>query len=93
MNRMTRKSFLLFLGLLGVVPSAVDTTQASSWIGWLCQRLGMKPTTSRSVANCGAYYTPRELSRAIVGYDPACGTGDFLVTAHKGLGDGLASIA
>lgn len=84
MSRMTRKSFLFFL-LGGVIPSALKGSPSSSWIGWLCQRLGMKSGITPSVANCGAYYTPAPLVSTLVGYDPACGTGDFLLSAQATL--------
>ena len=83
MSRMTRKSFLLFLGLLGVAPSALGGSLSSSWVGWIRQRLGMKAGVAPSVANCGAYYTPQALLLGIQAYDPACGTGGFLLSASK----------
>lgn len=85
MSRMTRKSFLFFFGLGGVLPSALKASPSSSWIGWLCQRLGMESGIAPSVANCGAYYTPAPLVSTLVGYDPACGTGDFLLFAQATL--------
>jgi hypothetical protein len=85
MSRMTRKSFLLFLGLGGVVPSARGEEGSIGWMDRLCQTLGMKPTITPSVANCGAYYTPSSLASTILGYDPACGSGGFLVSARQSL--------
>lgn len=85
MSRMSRKSFLFFLGLGGVLPSAVKGSPSSSWIGWLCQRLGMESRIAPSLVNCGAYYTPAPLVSTLVGYDPACGTGDFLLFAQATL--------
>lgn len=76
---------LLFLGFGGVLPYALKGRPSSSWIGWLCQRLGMKSGVVPSVANCGAYYTPAPLVSTLVGYDPACGTGDFLLFAQATL--------
>ena len=75
----------LFLGLGGVLPSAFKESPSSSWIEWLYQRLGMKSGIVPCVANCGAYYTPAPLVSTLVGYDPACGTGDFLLFAQATL--------
>jgi hypothetical protein len=83
MSRMTRKSFLLFLGLAGIVPSACGKDGSTGWVDWLCKMLGMKRSLTPSVVNCGAYYTPSSLASTILGYDPVCGSGGFLVSAHE----------
>jgi hypothetical protein len=85
MSRMTRKSFLMFLGLGGVVPSACGEEGSGGWVDWLCQGLGMKRSLTPSVVNCGAYYTPSSLASTILGYDPVCGSGGFLASAQGSL--------
>jgi len=93
---MNRKSFLAVLGLGFVslfIGAVFGRKTRSAWM----QLMGLNTQTEKvaeaCVANCGAYYTPPALVGTVLAYDPACGTGGFLLSASKTLGDRAVSLA
>lgn len=93
---MNRKSFLAVIGLgsVSLVIGAVFGRKAqSAWMQFMGSNKPTEQVAEQCVANCGAYYTPSALVGTVLAYDPACGTGGFLLSAHATLGNGAVSVA